>query len=71
MASETKPIPAVAMTASAYAQAEWQRTLNALGVQTLEAMGLPTDGTWLADFGTGLATRKEQPGPALVEDTAG
>lgn len=68
---EQKPIPQIALTASAYAQAEWQRTLNALAVQTVEAMGLPNDGTWNVDFGTGLATKKEQPtGPALVEESA-
>lgn len=46
------------MTAFAYAHAEWQRTLNVLGSQALEARGLPTDGTWIADFSTGLATKR-------------
>lgn len=66
---EQKPLPQIAMTASAYAQAEWQRILNALGTQTLEAMGLPTDGTWIADFSTGLAT-KRTPDISPAEDAA-
>lgn len=69
--AEQKAIPQIALTASAYAQADWQRTVNALGSQALEAMGLPTDGSWVVDFSTGLATKQEQDKPALkLEDAA-
>lgn len=56
--AEQKPIPRIAMTASQYAQAEWQRTLKELAVQTVEAMGLDPKDNWHVDFGTGLATKQ-------------
>lgn len=55
MATETKEIPSIAKSAIALANADWQRTVNALGAQTLEAMGL--DDSWRVDFGAGVAFR--------------
>lgn len=56
MAVETKLIPTIAKSAIALAQQDFQRVVNALGAQTLEAMGL--DGSWVVNFSEGVAVRE-------------
>lgn len=58
MATEAKPIPRLAKSAATLAQAEFQTTINNLGIQTLEAMGLSTDQGWSVNFTLGVATRE-------------
>lgn len=70
MSTEQKPIPRLAKSAATLAQAEFQTTINNLGIQTLEAMGLSTDQGWSVNFTTGFATR-EVPDIAPAPPTPG
>ena len=64
MAEETTPIPALAKSAiqfvaarAAEFQAGQNATVNQLGIETLEAMGLSRADGWTVDFDLGVAKR--------------
>ena len=64
MPMETQPIPELAKSAITFVakhraefEAQQQAVVNALGVQTLEVMGLSQDEGWMIDFDAGVAKR--------------
>ena len=64
MPKETQPIPELAKSAITFVakhradfEAQQQAVVNALGVQTLDVMGLSASDGWRIDFDAGVATR--------------
>jgi hypothetical protein len=54
---ESFKIPKLAQSAASLLVAKFNADLNALGAQTVEAMGHEDSTAWSVDFRTGLATR--------------
>lgn len=68
--NETHPIPKVARTAFALTLQNFQKAVNELGRQTVEALGLNPDDNYNVNFDTGIITREvpdiaPQPDPAV------
>lgn len=55
--TESHPIPALAKTALALTNAEYQRAVDVIGRQTIAALGLNEADDWTVNFDTGLITR--------------
>lgn len=69
--TERKEIPAIAKSAMALAQQDFQQIVNTLGGQALEAMGLDPSEGWVVDFTQGVAFREVPDSPQLkLEETA-
>ncbi len=60
--TETHPVPAIAKTAITLLAADFQRNVNVISEQTVEALKLDKDGGWTVNFDTGLISR-EVPDP--------
>lgn len=55
---ESRPLPQLTKTAIALLQAQLKTNLDAIGVQTLQALGLNPDDPWTVDFDAGTITRE-------------
>ncbi len=60
---ESRPLPEIARTAAALLAQEHARQLDALGMQTLDVMGVLLSDGWRIDFAAGTVSRErpEQP----------
>lgn len=70
---ESRPIPAIAVSAVSFATAEHMRNLQQLAQQTAEVMALPASEHWNISFDTGFATRDvpDAPqGPSIPPNSA-
>lgn len=65
--TESHPLPSIAKTAVSLLMQNFRRDLDALGVQTREAMGLPDDPKWAVNFDLGVITR-EIPDPPTPDE---
>jgi hypothetical protein len=59
-AVESRPLPELAMTAARLAQDQFNRLVNEIGAEVLEAMGLSAKDGWRVNFDT---RRAERPAP--------
>lgn len=60
---ERYAIPQIAKTAMALLEAQFQRSVNDIGQQTRDALGLDASGEWDVDFRSGYVTRRVEPTP--------
>jgi hypothetical protein len=60
---DSRPLPAIARTALALLNAQYKSDVDAIGVQTVEVLGLREDDNWHVDFPAGTLWR-ELPDPS-------
>ena len=69
-AQETRPLPSLALTAFGLMRAAFQRDLQTLGGQILDAVGLPAS-EWGIDYDRGVVYRHTPPVEANEPETNG
>lgn len=63
---ESRPIPDLAKTAHRLLVREFQRDINAIGQQTVAALGLNEADNWTVDFDAGVLRREVADPPEAV-----
>lgn len=64
---ENRPLPQLAITAHAYAFAEYERACQAISSQAVAVLGFTEGDNWTINFGTGRMAREVPDAPATNE----